>query len=416
MIDLIPSDDRTSILSSAISRYKTLTVIIYPGLLIIATLDLFNRNTPTGPLLNDYREWQYILSMVSLAVLFAIDFLTVRRTQFRLTSNQVLAQVCLRFVLITIVQFTGTFERAIFAYFLLILFASLVAQRWVSISIACLGFVGFVVRFSLGPRNNYLSTTDWLFLLAYVLSVVIIMFLAHLIVEAARSRLKLQSVLADLETSHQQLQVYAAEVAELATTEERNRLARDIHDGLGHYLAAVNVQLEMAIKLREKNPAGSLTAMTQAKQAAHEALQDVRLSVGTLRESAQPFELNTALNTLVTRMNNDQLQISFRVEGQQNQYSQQTLLVLYRAAQEGLTNIYKHAQATRASLWVQFSKEQARLRIVDDGVGYDDQQEREGYGLQGLVERISQLGGVLNIEGRPDEGTVVDITLPASVV
>src|SRR5947207_5897144 len=97
------------------------------------------------------------------------------------------------------------------------------------------------------------------------------------------SRIRAEELLAEVERSHRQLQAYAERVAELATTEERNRVAREIHDGLGHALIAITLQLEKALVYQEKQPGIALQAVSDAKQVAKDALQDVRRSVSVLR-------------------------------------------------------------------------------------------------------------------------------------
>ncbi|MEM7030814.1 MAG: ATP-binding protein [Chloroflexota bacterium] len=89
-------------------------------------------------------------------------------------------------------------------------------------------------------------------------------------------------------------------------------------------------------------------------------------------------------------------------------------MVLFRAMQEGLTNIHKHAAASRVNLWLQFSDEQAHLRIVDNGTGFDLSATTQGMGLVGVRERVATLGGTFAIDSRQNEGTVLDIIIPDS--
>ena len=126
------------------------------------------------------------------------------------------------------------------------------------------------------------------------------------------------------------------QLAELAVINERNRLARDIHDGLGHHLTAATIQLEMGIRLHDQNPDATLQAMEAAKVATKEALNDVRNSLHTLKESDEHFELEPAIKLLIERFQNEQLAISFQIDGEDSSYSQSSRMVLYRAIQEGL--------------------------------------------------------------------------------
>ena len=124
------------------------------------------------------------------------------------------------------------------------------------------------------------------------------------------------------------------------------------------------------------------------------------------------FELGSALELVIERMTSETLAISYRKEGSEQGWPRPLLMALYRAVQEGLTNIHKHASAAHVNVWLQFSDKEARLRIVDDGIGFDLDQYTSGTGLRGLRERVAELEGLITIDSRPNEGTVLDIRIP----
>jgi signal transduction histidine kinase len=152
---------------------------------------------------------------------------------------------------------------------------------------------------------------------------------------------------------------------------------------------------------------------------ASEALQDVRHSVSTLRATDEAFVLIPALYLLVERLRSAQLTVELRIEGSEQGYSQQALMALYRAAQEGFTNIQKYAHAALAELEVHFGEANATLRLSDDGLGFDLAQlstlrpGREGsYGLQGVRERLELVGGTVQVKTNPGQGTSLYATVP----
>ncbi len=233
------------------------------------------------------------------------------------------------------------------------------------------------------------------------------------------SRTHAEALYNELEVSHAKLRAYAAEVADLAAAEERNRLARDIHDSLGHYLTAINVQLDKALAFRERNPEEADQAIRDAKRAAKEALQDVRQSMGALRSTQEGFCLSEALTALVQTTRRGGWDVEFRMEGQEAGFSKATLLALFRAAQEGLTNIQKHARAERATLIVRLQASAASLELSDNGCGFDPDtvvgpgaRNGNGFGLRGLQERVELIGGNMRIESTPERGSRLLITVP----
>jgi signal transduction histidine kinase len=257
---------------------------------------------------------------------------------------------------------------------------------------------------------------NFIFPIVAALTFTFIISMAYLVRQEKQSHMQAEHLLRELEVSHQHLQDYAEKVADLATTEERNRLAREIHDSLGHYMTVINVQLEKAITFRDRNPQEAEQAVRDAKYLAGEALKDVRRSVGALR-SVPEFSLTQSLRELVNTMNSDQLAIELKIEGEETGFSRQSLMTLYRAAQEGLTNIQKHARANQVQVQVRLEDQQASLTIDDNGQGFDSTsldhlKEKSHYGLQGIRERLELIRGSFALESQPNEGTRLCVTVP----
>jgi signal transduction histidine kinase len=266
----------------------------------------------------------------------------------------------------------------------------------------------------------YQDTTLVSNLLAFSFVMLFVPLIAHIIRRDDEHRSETEKLLSDLEISHLKLQAYTEQVADLAAAEERNRLARDIHDSLGHYLTAVNIQLEKALIYQSRNQEETFKAIRDAKQAAMEALRDVRRSVSTLRSTEIPFSLHNALEKLVQAINGSYLSIQFNIQGDESEYSRSALMTLYRAAQEGLTNIQKHSRATFAELKVEFGEQEACLTISDNGQGFDPDiledhspsQAQLGFGLRGIRERIEMVRGRLALHSEPQQGTRLTVTVP----
>jgi signal transduction histidine kinase len=209
----------------------------------------------------------------------------------------------------------------------------------------------------------------------------------------------------------------------LATTEERNRLARDIHDSLGHYLTVTNVQIAKALAFQYRDPLIAEQAMRHAKDTAHEALRAVRQSVGALRTTRDTFVFAPALTALVERTRTDGCEIAVHVEGNEAFFSTETLTALYYVTQEGLTNIQKHARATDVAIDVSFIESEASLTIRDNGSGFlvaaieDTEHGADGgYGLHSMRERLTRVGGRLIIASHPGAGTTLSVFAPRTQV
>ncbi|WP_017297435.1 sensor histidine kinase [Nodosilinea nodulosa] len=238
------------------------------------------------------------------------------------------------------------------------------------------------------------------------------LLLARAMSQAIQAQQKLAGLLASLEASHAQLKQYAARVADLAVTEERNRLARDIHDSLGHHLAAINIQLEKANAYRERDPNRAHEAIHHAQRTVQDALKDVRESVSSLRQDGKSFVFEKSLQDLLGRMRHSELELTLNQSGDSARYSKLKLMTLYRVIQEGLTNVHKHANASHVVITLDFGHQQASLELTDNGSGFDlatcklSKNEPTTQGLTGLQERLSLVGGTLSISSRPQETTL----------
>jgi signal transduction histidine kinase len=217
----------------------------------------------------------------------------------------------------------------------------------------------------------------------------------------------------ELQKANQQLAEYAAQVEQLATMRERNRLAREVHDTLGHYLTVINVQLEVVTKLIDSNPARAKEAAGKAKELASEGLSEVRRSVSALRPT--PLEdkpLPEAIRGLIETSRDTGLMVTFEQAGAARTLSSEMETVLYRAAQESLTNIRKHAHASAATVCLTYQADTVSLRVRDNGIGR--QGDEDNVGLNALRERVAALNGTVLAENHLEGGFVLELTLPIS--
>ncbi|MCG8349289.1 MAG: GAF domain-containing sensor histidine kinase [Chloroflexales bacterium] len=206
-----------------------------------------------------------------------------------------------------------------------------------------------------------------------------------------------------------------ARSAQLGALEERNRLAREIHDTLAQGLTAIALQLESADALLEANanPMRSYAAVGKALELARINLEEARRSVLDLR--AAPLEGRTLAQALTdlakTPVNG--VAVTLTATGAGRPLSPRVEVGLYRIVQEALTNAIRHAQARTIAITLITTPESIRCSITDDGCGFDPATVTQGhYGLVGLSERARLLGGTLALHTGPGLGTRIEITIP----
>jgi signal transduction histidine kinase len=212
----------------------------------------------------------------------------------------------------------------------------------------------------------------------------------------------------ELAVAHEQLRDQAAQA-------ERLRVARDIHDGLGHSLTVVATQLRAARALLttgSRDLVGVDDVLSKAEHQSTEALAEVRRSVGALREPRAAPPLVTALHDLAVESSAAGLPTRLTVTGDERPLADPAREALFRAAQEGLTNVRKHAGASRAELVLDYAADAVRVEVRDDGRGAGTG-DRGGVGLLGLRERAEDLGGRVELAPAPGGGCALTVEVPA---
>ncbi len=220
----------------------------------------------------------------------------------------------------------------------------------------------------------------------------------------------------ELRRANEKLRESAAQIEALAMAQERSRIARDIHDSLGHSLTALNIQLESAVKLWPGDTAKAHDFLLQAKQMGSTALEDVRRAVATMRSNPlQAQSLPDAIAQLAQQLTEatgiiPQIKINAPALPSYLQVS------IYRMVQEALTNIARHAEATAVEISVQtIPTDQGgglSVTIRDDGRGFFLDDNRTGFGLKGMRERAEGDGGRFQLISAPGEGCTIQVWLP----
>ena len=231
-------------------------------------------------------------------------------------------------------------------------------------------------------------------------------------------RRKVQTLYEELRDAHDQLQVLHQKEQELAVTQERNRLAREIHDSLAHYLTVINVQLEAAEKLGDDPQSVVLQRVRLARRLALECLQEVRQSITALRAATlEELSLPRALRKLIQEFTESTgIDVNLKLGIPEDMKpSPEAGLALFRAAQEGLTNVQRHAKATSVTLVLNFTAHELELVLQDNGEGPKQERVTEqdsGFGLLGLRERVALLGGQVTFGSADAGGARLSVTIP----
>jgi signal transduction histidine kinase len=236
---------------------------------------------------------------------------------------------------------------------------------------------------------------------------------AHLTMSAERARISNQQLLNDLGEAYRKLQDYAAEVQEYAILQERSRMARELHDSVTQTVFSMNLTVQSARLLVEKDLQQVLVQLDRLMELASSAMGEIQVLVSQLRPRSIGAEgLPISLRRLVGDLHQrDGLQIDLNVTGEK-EIPPNAILALYRITQEALNNIVKHAGTQNASIRLDLASNPSHLEIEDHGCGFipgDVARDVEHIGLTGMADRAREIGWSLQIDSQPGRGTLIRV-------
>ncbi|MHB8133006.1 MAG: sensor histidine kinase [Anaerolineaceae bacterium] len=249
--------------------------------------------------------------------------------------------------------------------------------------------------------------------LTYVAASLMIAILGSYTQKADFAQMKSQMLLSELQSANRKLQVYAEQVETLAITEERNRLARELHDSVSQTIFSMTLTAQSARILLEKDPGRVANLLDHLQSLSQNALAEMRTLIQEFREHSivENGFFSALRNHAALRKAQDNLSIDFNLD-ESILLSSGTSETLFRIAQEALNNIVKHAKTDNAIIELFRQDEFAVLSITDHGQGFamNENHDRIGHvGLSSMEERAKELGANLIVQSAPGQGTIVKV-------
>jgi signal transduction histidine kinase len=218
-----------------------------------------------------------------------------------------------------------------------------------------------------------------------------------------------------LESANVRLTHYSSTLEQLATTRERSRLARELHDTLAHTLSGLAVQLETVKAYWDVDREMSRLSLEKSIATAHSGLEETRRALKALRAtSLDDMGLAKAVETMVTTAaSRGNLKLDLSIAEAIPGLSPDVEQSVYRIAQEAITNVVNHADAKHLVVRMDFAGGKLLMSIIDDGKGFDVEKAHRSsqFGLTGMKERAQIIGGDFSIKSEPGKGTTVQLTV-----
>ena len=242
--------------------------------------------------------------------------------------------------------------------------------------------------------------------------ILFVFYLTLLIRQNHQEKQRIASLNAQLEEANTRLRAYAIEAESMAETRERNRLAREIHDTLGHALTGIAAGLDATALLVDLAPDKAKEQLVKIKETALRGLKDVRRSVKKLRpDDLEHLPLRQAIENMVEEFaSSTGMKIDFEVLQWPERLRPDQEEVLYRVVQEGMTNARRHGHAKHLEITISAKRGVIYLLLADDGEGADIAELEKGFGLRHMQERLALLHGKLRYWS--DSGFTLEAILP----
>ena len=253
---------------------------------------------------------------------------------------------------------------------------------------------------------------DMVMVLAFVVSYCFVIYAYKALY---KEKSKVEKLNNELEESYKTLKAQSEEIEKLTVEKERNRVAQEIHDYLGHSIVALNMNLDVAANIIERDPKKAKEIIVKSKNLAKDSMTSLRWAVYALRDKKKHFVLKEAIEKLIENIiHEDNISVNFQLDENIEELAPEYKNIIYRTIQEGLTNGIVHGKANRFNIIIYVQSNKVCITIEDNGLGCKD--IVKGNGLHGVEDRINGIGGDIEYITEVDSGFKIKVMIPIGVI
>lgn len=385
--------------------YKTVHMILFLTLGVTAVILLFaNMSSP----------WELLFLSALLIISVTLRNALLYPSETHTGYGKLLIPVDL--LLVTVMSWFDTTSIS-FIYYLVIIVDVSFAYSFRTAIVTCLaGFASHTAgMYLVNPASGFQRFIAPLLLhLLVFLSILAVMYLVRYTLQQnnrLRSALQELSIKSrQLENAYDKLRATSEELEEMTILRERNRIAREIHDTMGHTLTTALLEIEAGETLYPLKPGHAMEKIGLAREQIRKGLGDIRRSVGVLKAGKEMLGFVPSLLSLIQEtMQHGGIHIRHDI-AITSELSPRQEKALYRALQEGLTNGLKHGSSTAFVFLLHEREGSLHFMLQDNGCGFD--RLTPGFGLTAMEERIREVNGTLAVASAPDQGCCIEIQIP----
>jgi signal transduction histidine kinase len=216
----------------------------------------------------------------------------------------------------------------------------------------------------------------------------------------------------ELKAAHAELQEATLHSMQYAALTERTRLAREIHDGLGHQMTSLIVQLQALELMLPNDPHTAANTVTELLKIARKGMEEVRVTVREWASDEKGLGIIALRGLLSQTMMNSQIKFQLNEKGEFSEWSEDISIIIYRILQESITNVMRHSGASEVVVCIQETEQELSLVVSDNGRFADNTSSQNGFGVKGMIERCQSVGGTCIFSTNRQGGLKVKAIIP----
>ncbi|MFC3746104.1 sensor histidine kinase [Paenibacillus sp. GCM10012306] len=351
---------------------------------------------------------KYSITAHMSAILVGVTLFSLGNDYFRMRFNSMSAAWYTSFIISNILAGFLLFKAYSIGsqiYIIILLVEIVVSTKKIPVSVLCLHFAIFTVALLAE------HTTIKEILSSYIIIVAIVYLFRNVVIEKAKT----QGLNQELQVANAKLLEYSSQIQELTISTERTRIAQELHDSLGHYLVALNMNLEYANATVDVEPNKAKVAITKSHELSKECIVNLRKAVVLLREEPASKELLESLHEIFANFQGtNKIQFELNMDDDIERVDSDIKHCIYKTVQEAITNGIKHGEATYFSIDIHKNMDQISLLIHNNGAKCTEIIKSNG--IQGIENRITALGGTVSFYCSQAPGFNVEASIPKIAV
>ncbi len=380
-----------------IKLWLNILLFVFLVLILSFTIAFNNKNMETMLVLSSI-----LVTSVSIRYLFFYES--------KKFYNIGIASICIDAVIVYIMSSMDTYGICRMFYLVLIGDTIIFYPILLGLIMWTAGFLTFLtVTYVLNKSAKLFALPSYL--ASGILSVIFISFIMSIVKYVIIQHSRLDITMKELEAAHEQLKETSKQLEMMTIVKERNRIAGEVHDTIGHTLTTVLVEIEAGKRIMKKDTDKALYKLELAQEEVRKGLGDISKSIKTINSGSTGFEnFESSVEKIVkdTKLHTG-VQIECRFENISN-VPKAVGNVLLKALKEGITNGIRHGKCNGFTLEITLENTFITLRLVDNGIGYEKLDY--GFGLTTMKERMEGVGGSMNLHSEPGKGSCLELIVP----